>query len=139
MEKINIEEHDNVAILRLNNQVSNAISTTLVENLSAVINQIGYKKLLFCDGSIEEMALWIKQNPNAGSCGDNSQARIEGWGQERLGCRDGDRGLDLARRAENIENLRRATPRTHLFFDSSIGLLVLTFYCPVNIEDFSPI
>ena len=70
------------------------------------------------------MALWIKQNPNAGICGDNSQARIEGWGQERLGCRDGDRGLDLARRAENIENLRRATPRTHLFLQKSNGMAV---------------
>jgi len=53
MEKVNIEEHGNVAILRLNNQVSNAISTTLVENLSAVINQIKgkYKGMILTGGS----------------------------------------------------------------------------------------
>ena len=71
---------------------------------------IGDKKLLFCDGSIEEMALWVKQNPNAGCCGGNSQARIEGWGQEERWCRDGDRGLHLARRAENRGNLGRSIP-----------------------------
>jgi enoyl-CoA hydratase/carnithine racemase len=40
MEKVKIEEHGNVAILRLNDKVSNAISTTMVENLSISVNQI---------------------------------------------------------------------------------------------------
>jgi len=40
MEKVKIEEHDNVAVLRLNDKVSNAISTTMVENLSASVNRI---------------------------------------------------------------------------------------------------
>jgi len=40
MQKVKIEEHGNVAVLRLNNKVSNAISTTMVENLSASVNQI---------------------------------------------------------------------------------------------------
>ena len=40
MEQIKIEEHDNVALLRLENKVTNAISTSMVENLSAAVNQI---------------------------------------------------------------------------------------------------
>ncbi|MBT8358041.1 MAG: enoyl-CoA hydratase/isomerase family protein [Desulfobacterales bacterium] len=40
MEKVKIEEHGNVALLRLDNKVSNAISATLVENLSDVVNRI---------------------------------------------------------------------------------------------------
>ena len=40
MEKVKIEEHDDVALLRLDNKVSNAISTTMVENLSDAVNRI---------------------------------------------------------------------------------------------------
>jgi len=40
MDKVKIEEHGNVAVLRLNDKVSNAISTTMVENLSISVNQI---------------------------------------------------------------------------------------------------
>ena len=54
--------------------------------------------------------------------GGNSQARIEGWGQEMRGCRDGDRGLDLARRAENPKNLGRALPLEPIsFFKNQTG------------------
>jgi len=40
MEKVKIEEHDDVALLRLDNKGSNAISTTMVENLSDAVNRI---------------------------------------------------------------------------------------------------
>ena len=40
MEKVKIEEHVDVALLRLDNKVSNAISTTMVENLSDTVNRI---------------------------------------------------------------------------------------------------
>ncbi|MDY6792790.1 MAG: enoyl-CoA hydratase/isomerase family protein [Thermodesulfobacteriota bacterium] len=40
MEKVKLEQHHNVAVLRLDNQVTNAINTTLVENLSAAVNRI---------------------------------------------------------------------------------------------------
>jgi len=52
MGKVNIEEHDNVAVLRLNDKVTNAISTTLVEDLSAGIKQIkeAYRGLILAGG-----------------------------------------------------------------------------------------
>jgi len=40
MKKVKIEEHEDVALLRLDNKVSNAISTTMVENLSDAVNRI---------------------------------------------------------------------------------------------------
>jgi len=40
MEKVKIEEHKDVALLRLDNQVSNAISATMIENLSDAVNRI---------------------------------------------------------------------------------------------------
>jgi len=40
MEKVKIEEHEDVALLRLDNNVSNAISTTMIENLSDAVNLI---------------------------------------------------------------------------------------------------
>lgn len=40
MEKVKIEEHEDVALLRLDNKVSNAISSQMIENLSAAINRI---------------------------------------------------------------------------------------------------
>jgi Delta3-Delta2-enoyl-CoA isomerase len=40
MEKVKIEEHEDVAFLRLDNKVSNAISTTMIENLSDAVNRI---------------------------------------------------------------------------------------------------
>ena len=40
MEKVNIEEHEDVALLRIDNKVSNAISSAVVENLSDAVNQI---------------------------------------------------------------------------------------------------
>jgi len=40
MEKVKIEEHEDVALLRLDNKVSNAISTTMIENLSDAVNRI---------------------------------------------------------------------------------------------------
>ena len=40
MEKVKIEEHEDVALLRLDNKVSNAISATMIENLSDAVNRI---------------------------------------------------------------------------------------------------
>jgi len=40
MELVKIEEHEDVALLRLDNKVANAISTTMVENLSASVTRI---------------------------------------------------------------------------------------------------
>jgi len=40
MEKVKIEEQEDVALLRLDNKVSNAISSQMIENLSAAINRI---------------------------------------------------------------------------------------------------
>lgn len=53
MEKVKIEKHGNVALLRLDNQVSNALSTTLVEDLSAAIKQIRgkYRGMVLAGGS----------------------------------------------------------------------------------------
>ena len=53
MGKVKIEEHDNVATLRLNNKVTNTISTTLVENLSATVKQIKeeYRGMILAGGT----------------------------------------------------------------------------------------
>lgn len=53
MGKVKIEEHDNVAILRLKDKVTSAISTTLVENLSARIKQIRgeYRGMILAGGT----------------------------------------------------------------------------------------
>ncbi|NNK86574.1 MAG: hypothetical protein HKO91_13595, partial [Desulfobacterales bacterium] len=52
MEKVKIEEHGNVALLRLDNKVSNAISATLVENLSDAVNRIkgDYRGMVLAGG-----------------------------------------------------------------------------------------
>ncbi len=53
MKKVKIEEHDNVAILRLDNKATNTISTTLVDNLSATIKQIRgeYRGMILAGGT----------------------------------------------------------------------------------------
>lgn len=53
MKEVKIEEHGNVAVLRLDNKVPNAISTTTVENLSAVINRIRgkYRGMILTGGT----------------------------------------------------------------------------------------
>ena len=53
MGKVKIEEHDNVAILRLDNKATNTISTTLVDNLSATIKQIRgeYRGMILAGGT----------------------------------------------------------------------------------------
>ena len=40
MEKVKLEQHKDVALLRLDNKVTNAINTETVENLSAAVNRI---------------------------------------------------------------------------------------------------
>ena len=52
MEEIKIEQHEDVALLRLDNKVSNAISSAVVENLSAAVNQIKteFKGLVLAGG-----------------------------------------------------------------------------------------
>jgi hypothetical protein len=52
----------------------------------------GDKRLLFCRGTIVEMALWVKENPTAGCCGDNWLAKNEGRGWEGRGCQNGESG-----------------------------------------------
>jgi len=53
MGKVKTEEHDNVAVLRLDNKVTNAINTTLVEDLSATIKQIKgeYRGMILAGGT----------------------------------------------------------------------------------------
>jgi len=53
MVKVKIEEYDNVAVVRLNDKVTNAISTTLVENLSATVNRIKgeYRGMILAGGT----------------------------------------------------------------------------------------
>jgi enoyl-CoA hydratase/carnithine racemase len=53
MGKVKIEEHDNVAVLRLDNKVTNAISPRLVENLSASVTRIKgeYRGMVLAGGT----------------------------------------------------------------------------------------
>ena len=53
MRKVKIEEHDNVAVLRLNDKVTNAISAALVEDLSSTVNRIKgeYRGMILAGGS----------------------------------------------------------------------------------------
>ena len=41
------------------------------------------------------MALWVKQNPTAGCCGNNWPAKNEGRGLEGRGCQDSDSIISL--------------------------------------------
>ena len=52
MEKIKLEQHKDVALLRLDNKVTNAINTAMVENLSAAVNRIKteFKGLVLAGG-----------------------------------------------------------------------------------------
>ena len=53
MKEVKIEEHENVAVLRLDNKVTNAVSITLIENLSDEINQIRgkYRGMILTGGT----------------------------------------------------------------------------------------
>lgn len=52
MEKVKIEQHENVVLLRLDNKVSNAISAIMIENLSDAVNRIkgDYRGLVLTGG-----------------------------------------------------------------------------------------
>ena len=52
MSKVNLEAHDAIAVLRLNNGVANAISPELVDDLSETIKQIknGFKGMVLAGG-----------------------------------------------------------------------------------------
>jgi enoyl-CoA hydratase/carnithine racemase len=52
MEKVKLETYEGVALLRLDNKVTNAIGTLMVENLSAAVNQVktDFKGLVLAGG-----------------------------------------------------------------------------------------